>query len=81
MDGTEVLAKRGAPRLNPNNGEYLPGWTLRCYLIMIARRHGVESMKRDGIGARALGQMNPDQKDWFSTLEQHVKTTRVAFCA
>ena len=23
---------------------------------------------------RALGQMNPDQKQWFSTLEQHVKT-------
>ena len=33
-------------------------------------------MKWDGIGVRALGQMNPDQKDWFSTLEQHVKTKR-----
>ena len=68
MDCMEVLAERGAPRLNPNNGEYLPGWTLRCYLIMIARRQGINSMMWDDIGARRLGQMNPDQKDWFSTL-------------
>ena len=33
-------------------------------------------MKWDGIGVRALGQMNPVQKEWFSTQEQRVKTTR-----
>ena len=26
------------------------------------------------IGIRALGQMSPDQKEWFRVLEQHVKT-------
>ena len=75
LDGMEVLAKRGAPRLSPNKGEYLPGWALRCYLVMIERRQGVESMKWDGIRVRALGHMNPDQKDWFSPLEQHVNAT------
>ena len=33
-------------------------------------------MARGGIGVQALGQMNPDQKEWFSILEQHIKTTR-----
>ena len=42
---------------------------------MTARKKGVKSMKWKDIGVRALGQMNPDQKEWFSTLEQHVKTT------
>ena len=75
LDGMEKLYDHSAPGLNPNNGEYLPTWTLRCYLLMTARREGVARMKWD-LGVRALGQMNPDQKEWFSTLEQHVKTTK-----
>ena len=75
LDGMERLCDHDAPGLNPNNGDYLPGWTLRCYLLMTARRKGVKRMKWD-LGVRAMGQMNPDQKEWFSTLEQHVKTTK-----
>ena len=74
QDSMQVLTTKAAPRLNPNSGEYLPSWTLRCYLIMASRGHGIERMACGGIGIRALSQMSPDQKDWFTILEQHVKT-------
>jgi len=75
LDGMNQLTIQPAACLNPKNGTYLPSWTLRCYLLMTTRQEGIEGMQWDDIGIRAFGQMNPDQKDWFSTLEQHVKTT------
>ena len=76
LDAMKFMYKKPAPGLNPHYGEYLPGWTLRCYLFMAARKEGVKSMKWKGIGIRSMGQMNPDQKQWFQILEQHVKTTK-----
>jgi len=75
LDAMKLMYEKHAPGLNPKNGVYLPGWTLRCYLFMTVRKEGVKSMKWKDIGIRALGQMNPDQKQWFSTLEQRIKTT------
>ena len=70
-----LLRRKGAPRLNPNVGMYTPCWTLRCYLIMVTRAEGITKMSWGNIGIRALGQMGPDQKEWFQVLEQHVKTS------
>ena len=70
-----LLRRKGAPRLNPNWGMYTPCWTLRCYLIMVTRAEGITKMPWGNIGIRALGQMSPDQKEWFQVLEQHVKTS------
>ena len=75
LDSMKILEKKAAPRLNPNFGLYLPSWTLRSYLIMETRGRGIERMAFDGIGVRSLAQMNPDQKEWVSTFEQHVKTS------
>ena len=69
-----VLRRCRAPRLNPRAGEYLPAWTIRCYLIMATRLEGISRMAWGSIGIRGLGQMSPDQKEWFRVLEQHVKT-------
>ena len=74
LDAMDLIRKKGAPRLNPQYGIYLPSWTLRCYLIMVTRVDGINRMAWGNIGIRALGQMSPDQKEWFSVLEQHVKT-------
>ena len=74
LDALDILRKKGAPRLNPKCGVYLPAWTLRCYLIMVTRENGIHRMAWGSIGIRALGQMCPDQKEWFGALEQHVKT-------
>ena len=75
LDALALLKRKGAPRLNPNVGMYLPSWTLRCYLIMATRLAGLNRMSWGNIGIRALGQMSPDQKEWFEVLEQHVKTS------
>ena len=69
------LAVLQAPRLNPKRGVYTPSWTLRSYLFLVTRARGIERMVWGSIGIRSLGQMNPDQKQWFGCLEQHCKTT------
>lgn len=74
LDAVALLRRKGAPRLNPKHGGYLPAWTLRCYLIMVTRVDGIQSMAWGDIGIRSLGQMSPDQKEWFDVLERHVKT-------
>ena len=74
LDALDLLRRKRAPRLNPNIGMYLPAWILRCYLIMVTREAGIYKMAWGNIGIRALGQMSPDQKQWFVVLEQHVKT-------
>jgi len=75
LEAFKIFRQHGAPRLNPKVGMYLPGWTLRSYMVMMMRAHGVPRLQRNGIGVRALVQVNPDQRIWFTVLEQHVKTT------
>jgi hypothetical protein len=75
LEAFKIFRQHGAPRLNPNVGMCLPGMTLRSYMVMMLRAHGIPRLQWNGIGVRALGHMKPDQKGWFTALEQRVKTT------